>query len=109
MSTPIQWAFDLQEAMDVRDHLNDVLRRNRSMGLSWHTLKEHRDNLYELVSLIGGENTDEEWDDHYWHLWDALSYLTSAIAGHTVDVSKLIDARDKLDALFALSGEAGGP
>lgn len=107
MNTPIQWAFDLQEAMDVRDYLNQVLRSGREVHASWHTLKEHRDALYELVCLIGGENNDEEWDEHYWHLWDALSYLTSAIAGHTVDVRKLIDARDKLDALFALHGEAG--
>jgi len=107
MNTPIQWAFDLQEAMDVRDYLNDVLRSGRDVHCSWGRLKKHRDELYELVAIVGGENNDEEWDAHYWHLWDALSYLTSAISGRTVDVRRLIDARDKLDALFALGGEGG--
>lgn len=105
MMTPIQWAFDLQDAMDVRDYINGVLRSGKEAHFSWHQLKTCRDRLHELVSEVGLADADEQYAEAYWHLWDALSYLTAAITGRDVNIQLLIDARDMLDALFALHGE----
>jgi hypothetical protein len=107
MTTPLQWTYDLQDAMDVRDYLRQCLADGRNLRASWRTLSDKKNALHQLVEAMGADMDFDAYEEKYWCLWDALAHLNCALAGHTIDVHHLADARDALDRLFAAE-ERGG-
>jgi len=79
MKPPIQWTFDLQDAITIRETILQAIASGRAMVNYRRALRQACYDLHELVFAFQLNGLDEEYETHYLCLFDALSHFTQAL------------------------------
>ncbi len=105
MKTPVQWCFDLTDAYECLDALHRACRPGAILRNERGELRRQADKLHELVQTFERDGLAEEYESVYLMLFDALSYLNTALGTYFVNLHYLTKARDTLAGLHAIGGE----
>lgn len=105
MTHPVQWDYDLQDALNVRDILIAACREGRSLGTQRGPLRRACDLLNDVLRNYEASGMEITHEKHYLCLFDALSYFTDALRGQIISRRQLCQARDLLVTLPRIGGE----
>ena len=105
MKTPLQWQFDLSDALEAHDIVVAVMRNGRKLNQQRHELRHAANELHELLESFEANGLTDEYEKQYLCIFDALSFLNTAMRSFHVRVDLLARCREELLKLQAMGGE----
>ncbi len=100
MKSPVQWAFDMQDALTVRHLLYTCILDGQSLTTRRVELRQACETLHDLVIAFEEAGLTVDYESQYHCLFDALSHFTEALKFAAVDKQRLRLAALQLDALY---------
>lgn len=102
MKAPVQWCFDMQDALTVRQVLYTSILDGQSLTCRRPQLRSACEKLHDLVIAFEEAGLTLEYETQYLCLFDALSHFTEALKFAAVDKQRLRLAAQQLDELYTI-------